>query len=71
MICASGNSKVFVELLEGSDDKSTLLSAKDSDGKSLLEIAACFGCLNIIEELVKYGLTVDATSERGFVIFSF
>ncbi|XP_065646600.1 delta-latroinsectotoxin-Lt1a [Hydra vulgaris] len=67
-ICASGNKEALVNLIEKSDDKLTLLSTKCSDGKSMLEIAACFGRINIIEELVKNGLKLEDKSERGYTL---
>ena len=63
-LCASGNKERLCELLEGGEDDS-LFTKKTADGKTPLEVASCFGRLEIIEELVKNGARIDLTSERG------
>ena len=48
-----------------------LLQAKDSDGDSVMSIAALNGQTAVIDFLVENGADIDSTNHRGYTIFSF
>lgn len=66
-ICASGNKNGVADLIgQSKENESTPNHGKILHGKTPIEIAACFGRLNVVEELVKYGgIEVNQTSESG------
>jgi len=63
-ICASGNKNGVSELIEDSENQNKLID-KVLLGKTPIEIATCFGHLDIVEELIKSGIEINYTSQSG------
>jgi len=61
------NDKMFIDHVVAND----LLAKKDSDGDTVLSVAALNGQTAVIDYLVKNGARVDSTNNRGYTIFSF
>ena len=66
-LCASGDFQKLHDILEANEDD-TILQKTSNDGKSLLEIACAFGRLEVINELIQFGATLDTKSERGYAL---
>jgi len=66
--CVSSNTERFNEIISDIESPDNLLNNKPSNGKTLLELASTFGCLPIIEELIKIGGDVNFKSEREYTL---
>ena len=65
-ICASGNKDGVTEMIENESENNNA-NAKILHGKSPIEVATCFGHLDVVEELIKNGVEVQQTSQSGIV----
>jgi hypothetical protein len=61
------NDKMFIDHVVEND----LVLKKDSDGDTVLSVAALNGQTDVMDYLVKNGARVDSTNKRGYTIFSF
>ena len=62
-ICVSGNKDGVGQIIEDGDESS--LTKQVLNGKTPIEVATCFGRLEVVEELVKNGVSIDFTSQSG------
>lgn len=66
--CAKGDIEYLREWIEVEEKPENLLDIKSNDGKSVMEIAACFGKQDILEELQKLGGSLGHLSPRGIAM---
>ena len=68
-LCVSGNKDGVTEIIEQSkeaDSESKPHLEKILHGKTPIEVATCFGRLNVVEELINHGgIEINQISESG------
>ena len=63
--CAKEDIEYLRGWIEVEEKPENLLDLKSNDGKSAMEIAACFGKQDVLEELQKLGGSLGYLSPRG------
>lgn len=66
--CAKGDIEYLRGWIEVEEKPENLLDLKSNDGKSAMEIAACFGKQDVIEELQKLGGSLGYLSPKGIAM---